>query len=49
MKIVEHCTVQQILTNDKEVQGVETSKGHINCELFVNSAGHVSLMLFSVI
>ncbi|KFM67069.1 Pyruvate dehydrogenase phosphatase regulatory subunit, mitochondrial, partial [Stegodyphus mimosarum] len=38
---VENCSVQKILTNDKhEVRGVETNKGLITCEYFVNSAGH---------
>ncbi|GFT12968.1 sarcosine dehydrogenase, mitochondrial [Trichonephila clavipes] len=39
--IVEGCSVQRIITDDKhQVKGVETNKGLINCEYFVNSAGH---------
>ncbi|GIY67588.1 pyruvate dehydrogenase phosphatase regulatory subunit, mitochondrial, partial [Caerostris extrusa] len=39
--IVEGCSVLRVLTNDKhEVQAVETDQGLINCEYFVNSAGH---------
>lgn len=38
---VENCTVQKVLTNDMhQVKGVITNKGLINCEYFVNSAGH---------
>ncbi|GBM29156.1 Pyruvate dehydrogenase phosphatase regulatory subunit, mitochondrial [Araneus ventricosus] len=39
--IVEDCSVQRIITDDKhQVKAVETNKGLINCEYFVNSAGH---------
>lgn len=39
--VVEYCSVQKVIANDKhEVQGVETNKGLITCEYFVNSAGH---------
>ncbi|CAL1294307.1 unnamed protein product [Larinioides sclopetarius] len=39
--IVEDCSVQRIITDDNhQVKAVETNKGLINCEYFVNSAGH---------
>lgn len=38
---VEGCAVQKVLTDDMHrVKGVETNKGAISCEYFVNSAGY---------
>lgn len=38
--IVEGCSVQRVITDNHQcVSGVETNKGLINCEYFVNSAG----------
>ncbi|XP_054719909.1 pyruvate dehydrogenase phosphatase regulatory subunit, mitochondrial-like [Uloborus diversus] len=41
VKFVENCSVQRVITDDKhQVKGVETNKGLITCEYFVNSGGH---------
>ncbi|KAG8179596.1 hypothetical protein JTE90_001837 [Oedothorax gibbosus] len=41
VKVVEDCSVLKLFTDEKhEIKGVETNKGLINCEYFVNSAGH---------
>lgn len=37
--IVENCAVTQVLQSNKKVRAVETSRGTINCEYFVNCAG----------
>ncbi|XP_067144980.1 pyruvate dehydrogenase phosphatase regulatory subunit, mitochondrial isoform X2 [Centruroides vittatus] len=38
--IVEGCSIQRVITNERHcVSGVETNKGLINCDYFVNSAG----------
>lgn len=36
---IENTTVQQVFTNNSCVYGVETDKGVINCEYFINCAG----------
>jgi len=37
--LVEGCSVNKVLVKEGRVQGVETSKGVIECEVFVNAAG----------
>ena len=37
--MIEHCTVNSIKQEDGKVRAVETSKGLVECEYFVNSAG----------
>ena len=39
MQVIEHCTVNSIKQEDGKVRAVETSKGLVECEYFVNSAG----------
>lgn len=38
-KYYEYTTVKKILTKNSRVSGVETTKGNIDCEYFVNCAG----------
>ncbi|XP_015909112.1 pyruvate dehydrogenase phosphatase regulatory subunit, mitochondrial [Parasteatoda tepidariorum] len=41
VSIIENCSVLKVITDDKhQIKAVETNKGLINCEIFVNSAGH---------
>ena len=40
MTIVENCTLLEVLTNrNKEVIGVRTDKGDVECDAFVNAGG----------
>jgi len=41
--------VDQVTTNAGRVTGVDTSFGHIKCDVFVNCAGLVSLTVTLVI
>uniref|UniRef100_A0A2P2HYX7 Pyruvate dehydrogenase phosphatase regulatory subunit n=1 Tax=Hirondellea gigas TaxID=1518452 RepID=A0A2P2HYX7_9CRUS len=38
-QVVENCEVNRVLVKQERVVGVETSKGIIECEMFVNAAG----------
>ena len=37
--VVEDCEVTKVVVRDQKVEGVETSKGVIECDIFVNAAG----------
>ena len=39
VKVVEQCSVEKVVKNSKERTLVKTSKGDVECEFFVNSAG----------
>lgn len=39
VKIVENCAVTEVLQANKKVEGVNTSRGYIDCDYFVNCAG----------
>ena len=41
VKIHEKVCVESILTNDRRVCGVETNKGTIKCDIFINCGGQV--------
>lgn len=42
VKIYEGTSVNHVVVDDGHVIGVETDRGHIECEYFVNCAGQVS-------
>ena len=42
VQILERTTVQQVLVEKGHVTAVETDRGPISCEYFVNCAGQVS-------
>ena len=46
MKIIEGVGVQRVLTKEDAVTGVETDRGKITCEYFVNAAGQVGYSSF---
>lgn len=39
VKVIENCAVTRIIQENDEVVGVETEKGTIKCDYFVNCAG----------
>ena len=43
VKIHEKTKISRVLTDGEKVTGVETDKGTILCDTFVNCAGQVSL------
>lgn len=43
---VENCNVEMVITENGAVKGVQTSKGFISCEYFVNCAGMVLKFTF---
>lgn len=43
VQILERTTVQQVLVEKGQVTAVETDRGSIECEYFVNCAGQVNL------
>lgn len=43
MKLFEDVSVNNVQVKDGKVTGVATSKGDIECEIFVNCAGQVCL------
>jgi len=40
---MERCSVNQVTTNGYRVSGVDTSLGHIKCDIFINCAGLVGI------
>lgn len=38
---IENCSVEMVITENGSVKGVQTNKGFISCEYFVNCAGMV--------
>lgn len=47
VQIYEHTSVNQVLVTRGHVTAVETDRGSIECEYFVNCAGQVSLVMCS--
>lgn len=47
VQIYEHTSVNQVLVKRGHVTAVETDRGSIECEYFVNCAGQVSLFMCS--
>lgn len=45
VQIYEHTSVNQVLVKRGHVTAVETDRGSIECEYFVNCAGQVSLFM----
>ncbi len=43
VQILERTTVQQVVVEKDQVMAVETDRGSIECEYFVNCAGQVNL------
>ncbi|KAF2368189.1 Glycine cleavage T-protein-like N-terminal [Trinorchestia longiramus] len=47
-QVVEHCEVNKVVVKENKVVGVETNKGIIECEIFINAAGtwarHIGLL-----
>lgn len=43
VQILERTSVQQVLVEKGQVMGVETDRGSIECEYFVNCAGQVNV------
>lgn len=43
VQILERTSVQQVSVEKGQVMGVETDRGSIECEYFVNCAGQVSI------
>lgn len=43
VQILERASVQQVLVEKGQVTAVETDRGSIECEYFVNCAGQVNL------
>ena len=46
MQVVEHCSVKAIKQKGGKVKAVETSKGLVECEYFVNSAGIIPIHVY---
>lgn len=45
VQILERTSVQQVLVEKGQVMAVETDRGSIECEYFINCAGQVNLRL----
>ena len=47
MKLYEGVRVEGVAVQDGRVVGVKTNKGDVECEIFVNCAGQVCMLLSS--
>jgi len=43
---VTNCHIQKVVTEEDRIKGVDTSRGFIYCEYFVNCAGMVMIILY---